>query len=233
MSEDTPDVTPDTPASAPEAAPRGCSGTSRLERAKSPAAVTLPKSTLIAAAAGGLFAAFVLGWATSSVADDDEGMERWDIQPPIAKHMPGPGQPGPMGEHQLGAPGDPGRGGMEGRHMGGAVVGQITSVDGKTLTVTTPDNKAVKVMLDDETKVKISSSGDAGDLANGDHVMVVGERSGDSVDAKMVHEFEGGLVGLARSDAVDRLRHPKQRRVPDRPPGPFSFCLQHGPVWTI
>lgn len=61
------------------------------------------------------------------------------------------------------------------RVFGGGVTGQIKSIDGKTITVTTAQNTTT-VTMTDATQVQKSSAGTVADLQPGDQVLVTGQR---------------------------------------------------------
>jgi hypothetical protein len=71
---------------------------------------------------------------------------------------------------------------------GGAVFGEVTAVDGTTLTVTAEDGTVTTVTTTDETTVTHNSTGAVGDLAVGDQVTVMGQAS---------ESDEAGVTALA------------------------------------
>src|SRR5689334_12818414 len=66
-------------------------------------------------------------------------------------------------------------GGGGGGGFGGRGAGQIKSIDGDTLTLSTPQN-VVTVKLTDTTTVQKTISGDRADLQTGEQVLVRGDR---------------------------------------------------------
>lgn len=60
--------------------------------------------------------------------------------------------------------------------FGGGTFGQIKSINGNTLTVTTAQNTDVTVTLSNTTRIEKTSSGTAADLQTGEQVTVAGQR---------------------------------------------------------
>ena len=79
-----------------------------------------------------------------------------------------------------------------GRAFGGGVIGIVASVDGSTFSVQqdqatgSSGSEVVSVETTGDTTFTKSSSGTASDLAQGDNVLVIGERSGNSIAAAAV-----------------------------------------------
>ncbi len=68
-----------------------------------------------------------------------------------------------------------GGGGANGGGRGGGAVGQIKSIDGDTITLSTPQSE-VKVTLTDTTLIQKLVAGSRSDLQVGDRVVVRGDR---------------------------------------------------------
>ena len=106
----------------------------------------------------------------------------------------GPGANGLPG----GAGGDDGAAGT-GR-PGGFTSGEIASIDGSTLTITTSDGTTVKVTTSTGTTVSKSAATDVSALAVGDTVTVVGQTASDSsVTAQAITE---GSTGFGAPDGT-------------------------------
>jgi hypothetical protein len=87
-----------------------------------------------------------------------------------------------------------------GRSPGDFTSGTVDSIDGETITITTPDGRKVKVNTDDDTSVTVSEPGSVSDLAEGDTVVVTGDAGDDgSIDADSV--TEGQTPFMSRSDS--------------------------------
>lgn len=79
--------------------------------------------------------------------------------------------------------GTPGQGGSQGfnpnnaqrRAFGGGITGQVKSIEGDVLTISTPQN-VTTVNLTGTTRVEKASQGSASDIQTGDQVMVTGQR---------------------------------------------------------
>jgi hypothetical protein len=69
----------------------------------------------------------------------------------------------------------PGAGGGAGNLAGGATVGEIKSIDGDVLTLSTPQSE-IKVTLTDTTLIQKTVAGAASDLQVGERITVRGER---------------------------------------------------------
>lgn len=79
---------------------------------------------------------------------------------------------------------------------GGFTAGQIASIDGSTLTITTSDGKTVKVTTTSSTTVSRTTPSDVASLKSGDTVTVIGPAAADgSVAAQRISEGTGGLGG--------------------------------------
>jgi hypothetical protein len=94
-----------------------------------------------------------------------------------------------------GAPGPGGAGGVGG--PGGGAVGQITRIDGDTLTLSTQQSE-VTVSLTDTTRIEKTVAGERGDLQPGDTIVVRGERdSAGNVVAEDI-QITTGIPGLGQ-----------------------------------
>ena len=76
-------------------------------------------------------------------------------------------------------------------------IGTIESISGDTFTVKTDAGDTVKVQVVDDTTIRINREGSITDLAEGDNVVVNGQRDGDTIEAEnvgsgMVMRPEGG-----------------------------------------
>jgi hypothetical protein len=79
---------------------------------------------------------------------------------------------------------------------GGFTAGQITSIDGSTLTITTSDGRTVKVTTTSSTTVSRTTQSDVASLTTGDTVTVIGPAAADgSVAAERISEGAGGFGG--------------------------------------
>jgi hypothetical protein len=80
--------------------------------------------------------------------------------------------------------GNPGKGMgmMRGRHSGHGVMGEVTAVDGNTITVTGRDGESYTVDAGDATVSRVVE-GTLSDIAVGDRIGVHGAKDGNSVDA--------------------------------------------------
>jgi len=97
---------------------------------------------------------------------------------PGAAGGPAAGTPG------MGISGFPGGAGMGGN--GGAVVGRITQVSATTMTLTGLDGTMITVMTMPATTVQTTQPAALTDIKMGDMLVVVGDRSGDTVTARLV-----------------------------------------------
>ena len=95
-----------------------------------------------------------------------------------------PGGTAPAGGAPAGGRGGPG---------GGFTAGQIASIDGSTVTVTTRAGSTVKVTTDASTTVQVTKQIALSDLAVGDTVRVVGTVDGSTVAAQSIQR--GALTG--------------------------------------
>jgi hypothetical protein len=80
--------------------------------------------------------------------------------------------------------GQSGSGGFQGRFPGTS--GQITAIDGTTLTVKDRRNQSVKVTTSDSTRVTIEKTVTVSDIASGDRISVTGTKSGTTVAASRI-----------------------------------------------
>ncbi|HEX5331806.1 MAG TPA: DUF5666 domain-containing protein [Cellulomonas sp.] len=93
----------------------------------------------------------------------------------------------------------PGANGMPGGAAGtggpgGFTSGEIASIDGSTLTITTSDGTSVKVTTSSDTTVSQTADADVSALAVGDTVTVVGQTADDSsVTAQAITEGSTGF----------------------------------------
>jgi hypothetical protein len=101
----------------------------------------------------------------------------------------------PGGAGAAGAPGTGGAGGP-------GTSGTIASINGATLSVTTPSGATLTVKTTSLTTVSTSAAGTAADIKPGDHVVVVGAVSGSSIAAR-------GIVDSGSAEAA----------APRNPPG--------------
>lgn len=69
--------------------------------------------------------------------------------------------------------------GTGGQMQASPVSGEITSVDGNTITIQMPDGSSKIVILSDETKINKSSEGSQTDLKTGEQVTAFGEEGSD------------------------------------------------------
>jgi len=146
-----------------------------------------PSLTMILAGVVGaavLFAGGLLvGHATASSATAQTG--------PGANGMPGDAGGFRAADGQL-----PGGGGVGAGGPGGFTSGEIASIDGSTLTITTPDGTTVKVTTSADTTVSQTTDADVSALAVGDTVTVVGQTADDSsVAAQAITEGATGFAG--------------------------------------
>lgn len=94
----------------------------------------------------------------------------------------GSGQAFGVGPGNFGGGGNSGGGGNFGGGNGngpdgGRTFGQITRIEGDTITLSTPQGQnEIKVTLTDSTQIQKTVVGDAGDLKTGDTIVVAGER---------------------------------------------------------
>ena len=103
------------------------------------------------------------------------------------------------------APGDAGPGGPDGpggpRHgRGHGLGGEVTAVSDSGLTIVTPNEDTIDVIVSDETEIHLIATQEDGsldDIAVGDHVQVIGRPNDEGiVDAKVITvEPEGDKVG--------------------------------------
>jgi hypothetical protein len=85
----------------------------------------------------------------------------------------------------------PGAGNFPGRGIGGAT-GEVKSIDGNTITLSTGQNETT-VTLSDNTAIVKTTSGAVADLAEGQQVMVTGDRDEDgNVTATQVTILSAG-----------------------------------------
>ncbi len=90
---------------------------------------------------------------------------------------------------------DPTQGGGPPGGFGGFTNGEVTGVDGSTLTVTTDDDETVTVTVADDTTFTITLEREVDDLEVGDTIQVVGEVDGSNVEATVIRLGELGGFG--------------------------------------
>lgn len=66
------------------------------------------------------------------------------------------------------------------------LIGQITAISGTTLTIKTPDDKNITVSTDANTTILTNQEGTVSDIAIGDKVTAVGEKSGTTLTAQSI-----------------------------------------------
>ncbi len=114
------------------------------------------------------------------------------VQPPGGTDVPGPG----------GAPN-----GGPGNQGGGFSAGEITAIDGDTLTVSALDGSEVEVIATGDTEVTVTVERSFGDIEVGDSVRAQGEIDGDTVAASAISigglSERGGPGGQPRNNAPD------------------------------
>jgi len=96
----------------------------------------------------------------------------------------GGGRPAGMGTMTAGGAGGAGRGGAGG--VGGQIVGRIAEMSGDTITLNGLDGSMITVTTTPMTKVQTTQSAALSDIKTGDSLIVVGERTGDNVTARLV-----------------------------------------------
>ena len=112
---------------------------------------------------------------------------------PGGGRLPGGGQFPGQGGGQF-----PGQGGGQGGAFPGAdaTFGTITAVAGDSITLETANGEVITVRIGDETAIQVTDQGSIADLAEGDTVVVAGERQGETVDADTINEAAGlGIPG--------------------------------------
>lgn len=120
---------------------------------------------------------------------------------------PAPGsQPAPPQEQQR----PQGEGRRGGQGFGRGIGGEIKSISGDTLTLTTRDGNTATVKTSSETRfMKDGQAAKLSDFKVGDHVMVRGESTGDNAwKAEMVGTFRMGMGGQGGPGGpnMDRMR---------------------------
>jgi hypothetical protein len=157
--------------------------------------VTTDDETTVTDTAEGELADIAVGDQISAMGEaDDEGvvtadrvMEgELDAGPRMAAGGPPPGagnvEPPPDGAVVRGGP-------------GGGAVGEVTAIDGDTITVTTEEGDEVTVLTTEDTAVTVTTEIALSDLAVGDTVAVLGAEDGDAVAADSIRRgavvFEG------------------------------------------
>ena len=73
--------------------------------------------------------------------------------------------------------------------------GTIKSIDGSTLAVETSDNKTVTVTTSDKTTVTQTDDGSVSDIAEGDHLLVMGTSSGSQTEAQRIVDTGSQDIG--------------------------------------
>jgi hypothetical protein len=89
-----------------------------------------------------------------------------------------------------------GSGGFQGRLPGTA--GQITAIDGTTLTVKDRQNQSVKVTISGSTRITIQKTVAVSDIAKGDRLSVTGKKSGTTIAASRISIMDLQLGGQGR-----------------------------------
>ena len=113
----------------------------------------------------------------------------------VGQNARGPEGPGGMVMRADGPDGGPGGG-----RPANLTIGTIESISGDTFTVKTDDGDTVKVQVVDGTAIRINKEGTIKDLAEGDTVVVNGQRDGDTIEAEnvgsgMMLRRDGGFEG--------------------------------------
>jgi hypothetical protein len=91
-------------------------------------------------------------------------------------------------------------GGPDGGRPANLTIGTIESISGDTFKVKTDSGDTVDVQVVDGTTIRINKEGTITDLAEGDNVVVNGQRDGDTIEAEdvgsgMMMRREGGPKG--------------------------------------
>jgi len=114
----------------------------------------------------------------------------------------GPGG-GQEGTPPSGAPDGSGEGqappdgqGFPGGQGGMPTAGEITKIDGGTITVKTADGTIVTVTTSDDTTVSVTEEIEVSDIAEGDTVVVMGETADDVVTADAIRVGDLGAGGF-------------------------------------
>jgi Domain of unknown function (DUF5666) len=118
--------------------------------------------------------------------------------PGVGRHVPGGGQ-GPFGDRGPDGRGFPGGPAMNGMPV---VVGQVTAINGSTLTIGAPDGTSVKVTTTKTTVVGGAAGGDLSSVRVGQAVVVAGTRADDgtvTATAIMTRPGRGGFGGAGGS----------------------------------
>ena len=110
---------------------------------------------------------------------------------PWPRNPPSTGPPSTWSPPDGGDDGPVGPGGVRGF----PTAGEITSIDGDTLTVETDDGEAVTVRLTDDTAVSVTQDLSVDDLEEGDEVRVMGETDDDVVTAAVIQVGDAGFTG--------------------------------------
>jgi hypothetical protein len=79
---------------------------------------------------------------------------------------------------------------------GGFAAGTIASVDGDAFTVTQRDGSTKTVTTTSSTTVTVTKKISRSDLEKGDTILVIGDRSGDTVTATSIRKGEAGDAGF-------------------------------------
>jgi hypothetical protein len=118
-----------------------------------------------------MVAIFGLGWGASFGAGMAFGRRSVSTLPAAqAAAIPGAGQAQTGGA--AGQSGQAAQGGPGGATVRGTAIGTVQSLDGQTLTLSGPNNQAVKVALTDQTQFLKMGEGTAADLTTGATVTV-------------------------------------------------------------
>lgn len=134
-------------------------------------------------AVAGFFGGYVVKDATADERGFGSGM--------MVDHTRTRGPMGPGGRGGFDGP----MGGPDGRRgnpafgpvaFGPVAFGTVKSVTGSTVTLTTPDGNTMKVSVDSDARVMVTTKGSIKDLAKGDKIVVRGQREGDTIDADVI-----------------------------------------------
>lgn len=118
-----------------------------------------------------------------------------DFQPPEGFELPEGAEP-PEGFRPPGA----------GQNAGGFTSGEVTAVDGQTITIESSDGETVNVTVTDDTTVSVNETRSVSDIETGDTVRVMGETEDSTVTAESIVIGDlgfgpGGFGGPGRPDA--------------------------------
>lgn len=96
---------------------------------------------------------------------------------------------------------EPPEGGGPGGFGGARTIGQVTAVDGSTLTVETADGETVTVTVGSDTEVTVTVEASRADLEVGDDVQVTATVDGDAIVAESVRIGAVGFGGFGAGGA--------------------------------